>query len=92
MFITTGYEDIALVGMTNPKEIIDKIFRHECYILMKDHSVMYKYVLQDIEEGVKVILTDKDGHKQYYREIDDIYYLKFIWKRNWIQQPLKGAA
>ena len=37
IFITTGYEDIAVVGMTIPGEIIDKIFQYERYILMKEH-------------------------------------------------------
>ena len=78
--------------MTIPEKIIDKIFECERYILMKEHSVMYKYGLQDIEEGLKVILTDHDWHKQYYREIDNVSHLKFTWKRYQIQQPLEGAA
>ena len=59
-FITTGYDDIALVDMIIPEEIIDKIFQYEHYILMKEHYIMYKYVLQDSEEGLKEILTDRD--------------------------------
>ena len=55
-------------------------------MLMKAHPFIHKYVLQDIEEDLKVILTDRDWHKRYYREIDDVYYLKFIWKQNWIHQ------
>ena len=39
------FEDIAVVGMTIPEEIIDKIFQYERYIFMKEHSIMYKYVL-----------------------------------------------
>ena len=54
-FITTGYEEIA-------EEIIDKIFEYEHYILMKEHLPMYKYVLNDIEEGLKIILTDHNWH------------------------------
>ena len=37
-------------------------------------------------------MTNHDWHKRYYGEIEDVYYLKFIWKRSWIQQPLKEAA
>ena len=78
--------------MTIPKAIIDKMFEYERYILMKEHSKMYKYVLQDIEEGLKRILIDHDWHKQYYREIDNVHNLKFIWKQSWTQQPLEGGA
>ena len=81
-FITTGYEDIAKITMTFPEEIIDKIFEYEHYILMKEHLPMYKYVLKDIEEGLKIILTDCNWHKRYNREIDNVYHLKFIWKQN----------
>ena len=49
--------------MTFPEEIIDKIFEYERYILMKEHLPMYKYVLQDIEEDLKIILTNRDWHK-----------------------------
>ena len=92
-FITTGYEDIAKIGMTFPEEIIDKIFENEHYILMKEHLPIFKNVLNDTEQGLKIILTDPDWHKQYYHiEIDDVYYLQFPWKRDWIQQPLEGAA
>ena len=59
---------------------------------MKEHLPMYKYVLQDIEEGLKIILTDHDWHKPCYREIDDVFHLQFPWKRDWTQQPLEGAA
>ena len=41
-FITSGVEDINVAGMTIPKEIIDKIFEYERYILMKEHFEMYK--------------------------------------------------
>ena len=91
-FITTGYEDITKIGMTFPEEIIDKIFKYEHYILMKEHLTMYKYVLKDIEESLKLILTDCDWYKQYYSEIDDEFHLQFPWKRDWIQQPLEEAA
>ena len=91
IFNTTDYEDFATAGMKFPEEIIDKIFQYEHYILMKEHSEMYKYVLQDIEEGLKIILTNHDWHKPYCREIDDDYYLKFIWKRSWIQQTSEGV-
>ena len=90
--ITTGYEDIAKIGMTIPEEIIDNIFEYEHYILMKELLPMYKYVLKDIEEGLKIILTDYDWSKQYIREIDDVFFLLFPWTRGWIQQPLEGAA
>ena len=53
---------------------------------------MYKYLLKDIEESLKIILTDHDWHKQYYREIDNVFFLQFPWKRDWTQQPLEGAA
>ena len=91
-FITTGYEDIAKIGTTFPEENIDKIFEYEHYILMKKHLLMYKYVLQDIEEGLKIILMDHDWHKPCFREIDNIFYLEFPWKRDWIQWPLEGVA
>ena len=64
--ITTGYEDIAKISMTFPEEIIDKIFEYERYILMKEHLLMYKYVVKDVEEGHKIVLTDYDWYKQYY--------------------------
>ena len=54
---------------------------------------MYKYVLKDIEEGLKIVFTDCYWHKQTYRESDDVFYLQFPWKRDdLVQQPLKGAA
>ena len=53
---------------------------------------MYKYVHKDIEEGHKIILTDYDWYKQYYKEIDDVYHLQFPWQRGWTSQPLEGAA
>ena len=75
--ITTGYEDITKIGMTFPEEIIDKIFEYERYILMNKHLPMYKYALTDIEEGLKIMLMDHDWHKQYYREIDDVFFYSF---------------
>ena len=78
--------------MTFPEAIIDKIFEYECYILMKQHLHMYKYVLKDIEEGLKIILTDHDWHKRYYSEIDDVFHLQFPWKHDLIQQPLERVA
>ena len=60
IFITTDYENIAVVDMTFLEEIIDEIFQYERYIIMQEHSEMYIYVLQDIKEGLKVILTDHD--------------------------------
>ena len=91
-FITTDYEDIAEISMTFPEEIIDKIFEYKRYIHMKEHLPMYKYVLQDIEEGLKIILMDRDWRKTCYRKIENVYHLQFIWKRDWIQQPLEGAS
>ena len=78
--------------MTFREEIIDKIFEYECYILMKEDLPVYEYVLQDIEDGLKIVLMDRNWHEPYYSEINDVYYLHFPWKRNWIQQPLEGAA
>ena len=78
--------------MKIPEEIIDAIFEYERYILMKEHFEMFKYVLQDIGECVKVILNDHHWHKQYSRPIDDDYHLKFIYKQGWTQQSLEGAA
>ena len=80
IFITTGYEDIAKIGMTFPEEIIDKIFEYERYILMTEHLTIYKYVLQDIEEDLKIVLTDRDWHEPCYREIDNVFHLQFPWK------------
>ena len=48
--------------MIFPEEIIDKIFEYEHNVLMKEHLPMCKYVLKDIEEGLKIILTDHDCH------------------------------
>ena len=62
--ITTGYEDIAKIGMTFSEEIIDKTFEYERYIHMKEHLPMYKYILQDIEEGHKINLTDYDWYER----------------------------
>ena len=76
--------------MTFPDKIIDKIFEYEQY--MKEHLPMYKYVLKDIEEGLKIIILDHDWHKRYYSEIDDVFFLQFPWKHVWTQQPLEGAA
>ena len=79
--------------MTFPEEIIDKIFEYERHILMTEHLPRYKYVLKDIKEGLKIILTDPDWHKKYYREIDDVFHYQFPWKvSDWVQQPLEGAA
>ena len=91
-FITTDDEDIAKISMTFLKEINDKIFEYERYICTKEHLPMYKYVLQDIEEGLKIILTDYDWCKKYYREIDNVYNLQFIWKQDWIKHLLEEAA
>ena len=73
-------------------KIIDKIFEYERYILKKEHLPMYKDVLKDIEQGHKIILTDRDWHKRYYREIDDEFHLQFPWKRPWKSPSLEGAA
>ena len=62
------------------EEIIDAIFEYGCYILMKEHFTMCKYILQDIEEGVKVILTNHHWYKQYCRPIDDDCFQMFAWK------------
>ena len=79
--------------MTFPEEIIDKIFEYERHILMTEHLPRYKYVLKDIKEGLKIILTDPDWHKKYYREIDDVFHYQFPWKAlDWEHQPLEGAA
>ena len=69
-----------------------EILEYEHFLLMKEHLLILKYVLKDIEDGVKIILTDHDWHKLYCCEIGDIFWLNFILKRNWIQQPLEGAA
>ena len=53
---------------------------------------MCKYVLKDIEEGQKIILTNPDWYKQYYDEIDNVFHLQFPWKCAWTSQPLEGAA
>ena len=71
-FITTGYEDIAKIGMIFPEEIIDKIFEYEHYILIKEHFPMYTYVLKDIEQVHKIILMDYDWYKRYYKEVDNV--------------------
>ena len=78
--------------MTFPEEIIEKVFEYEHYILMKEHLPRYKYVLKEIEEGHKIILTDHDWHEQHYREIENVHFLQFLWKRDWVQQSLEGAA
>ena len=70
--------------MTFLEEIIDKIFDYERYILMKKHLPMYKYVLKDIKDGLKIILIDCDWHKLCYREIDGVFPVQFLWKRDWI--------
>ena len=48
--------------ITFPEEIMDKIFEYEHYIVMTEYLPMFKYVLKDIEEGHKIILTDLDWH------------------------------
>ena len=53
---------------------------------------MYKYARQDIEEGVKIILTDHNWYRRFYREIDDNYHLRFTRKQTLIEQPLEGAV
>ena len=78
--------------MTFPEEIINKIFEYERYILMKEHFEMYKYILQDVEEGVKVILNDCHWHKRYCIKIDHDYFQWFTWKQGWTQQSLEVAA
>ena len=77
--------------MNIPEEIIDAMSEYERYILMNEHFPMYKYVLQDIKDGMKGILTDHYWNKQYCIEIDDDYFQKFTWKHGWIKQPLEGA-
>ena len=79
--------------MTFPEEIIDKIFEYERHILMAEHLPKFKYVLKDIKEGLKIILTDRDWHKSCQRYIDDVFHFQFPWKGgDWVQQPLEGAA
>ena len=78
--------------MNFPEEIIDAIFEYERYILMNEHFTMHKYVLQDIEESVKVLLTNHHWHKRCYREINDDDFQRFTWKQSWTQQSLEGAA
>ena len=78
--------------MTFPEEIIDKIFEYERHILMTEHLPRFQYVLKDIKEGLKIILTDPDWHKKYYREINDVFHLQFPWKCGQTLQPLEGAA
>ena len=65
-FITSAFEDTNVVSMNIPEEIIHAIFEYEHYNLMSEHLTIYKYVLQDIEEGIKVILTDHHWHKILY--------------------------
>ena len=69
----TGCEDVANIGMIFPEEIIDEILEYERFLLMKDHFPKFKYVLKDIEEGLKIILIDRDWHKRYYCEIDNVF-------------------
>ena len=84
----TGYEDVAKIGMTFPEEIIEKIFEYERFLLMKEHLPMFKYVLQDIEDGLKIILTDRD----WFCSIDDVLWQQFQWKQIWPKQQLEGTA
>ena len=74
------------------EEIIDKILVYENYLHMKDHFPKFKHVLKDIEDGKKTILINCDWTKQYNCEIDDVFWLNFVWKHSWIQKPLEGAA
>ena len=86
--------DVAKIGRIIPKEIVNKILVYERYILMREHLPKFKYVLKDIEDGVKIILTDRDWRKRYScRKANDVWSLEFQWKRGgWTQQPLEGAA
>ena len=59
---------------------------------MKEHLLMYKYVLKDIEQGHKIVLTYRHRHKRYYSEIDNVFHLQFLWKRPWKKPSLEGAA
>ena len=60
---------------------------------MKDHYPKFKHVIKDIKEGLKIILTDRDWHKQTSPRIDDVFHFNFVWKTSsWTQQPLEGAA
>ena len=73
-----------------PQEIIQKILEYEHYLLMKDHFPKFKYVLKDIKEGVKIILMCSDICDTL--NFNDFFLFNFLWKRNWIIQPLEGAA
>ena len=73
--------------MTFPEEIVDKIFEYERNILMTEHLPMFQN-FKDIKEGLKIILTYPVWHKQYVKEINDVYHLHFPWKRDdWVLQP-----
>ena len=87
----TGCKNVAKIPIL-PKKIIDKILVYEQYLLMKDHFPTFKHVLKDINEGLKIILIDRDLTKRYYCETDDVFWLNFVWKRSFIQKPLEGAA
>ena len=88
----TGCVDVAKIGMTFPKEIVYKILVYERYILMREHLPKFKYVLKDIEEGLKIILIDRDWYKRWYCKSGDVFWLQFPWKRKWNHLPLEGAA
>ena len=66
--------------------------QNERSILMDEHLTLFKYILQDIEKGNKVILRDCCWYKRYIIRNDDTYYEKFPWKQTLIEQPLEGTA
>ena len=53
---------------------------------------LIRYVLRDIKEGVKVILTNHYWYKRYMMAIDDNCFQRFTLKQDWIEQPLEGEA
>ena len=59
---------------------------------MWEHYPKFKHVIKDIQEGLKIILVDRDWTKQYYCEAGDVFWKKFVWKRNFYDEPLEGAA
>ena len=65
VFNTSDGEVINIHGENESEEIVDKISQNEHSILMNEHLTLFQYVLQDIEEGTKVILTDRYWQKQY---------------------------
>ena len=66
--------------------------QNEQPILRNAHLTLFQNVLQDIEDRIKVILTNYYWHKQYIVRNDATYYKNFPWKQTLIQQPLEGAA